>query len=281
MLDRAGFDLGPVSDELEQNRNIVIKHFSQQRRQLLFSPFQVLPPDEMLKMFPMMHLSRHKSIANQSDKVLSQNTVDKENTSQVIVLIPSSTRRIEPDKEIKLLFDKIGKEKENIDEAIDSIYGIFSDWNKDRFYPIVSKLLRSLGYNCEHTRAGVNYLRWDAIILDAEDSIPIEIKSPGEEEFISVKAIRQALENKVILLARRTYPTNPSTTSLVVGYNIPNDRSDVIRLIDDIYFTFGISIGVIDFKSLLRLAAVSSLEKKTPDFITLKQLRGFISVSTS
>jgi hypothetical protein len=45
------------------------------------------------------------------------------------------------------------------------------------------------------------------MIVDATDSIPIEIKSPGEEMELSVKALRQAVENKVILLSRNQFPT--------------------------------------------------------------------------
>lgn len=52
----------------------------------------------------------------------------------------------------------------------------------------------------------------------------VEIKSPTEEMHISVKAIRQALENKIILLSRKTYITTNKCSTYAVGYFPPNDR---------------------------------------------------------
>src|SRR5690606_22336524 len=139
------------------------------------------------------------------------------------------------------------------DEMVEVIARDLTDANRDKFYPLVASLFCALGYDCSATRAGVNYARWDAMISDPIDSIPIEIKSPGEEAFISIKAVRQALENKVILLSRGQYPTRWTTTSLVVGFNLPNDRAEVSGLIADIRNTFGVTIGVIDIRALLRL----------------------------
>lgn len=119
-----------------------------------------------------------------------------------------------------------------------------------------------MGFDCLASRPGDNGARWDAIIVDNERSIPIEIKSPTEEQHLSVKAIRQALENKIILLSRRTHPTTPETTSLSVGYYMPNDRAEVSQLISSIKTTYGFKIGVMDLKSLLSLA-VSILVDET------------------
>ena len=121
---------------------------------------------------------------------------------------------------------------------------------------------RCMGFDCLASRPGDNGARWDAIIVDNERSIPIEIKSPTEEQHLSVKAIRQALENKIILLSRRTHPTTPETTSLSVGYYMPNDRAEVSQLISSIKTTYGFKIGVMDLKSLLSLA-VSILVDET------------------
>ncbi len=54
--------------------------------------------------------------------------------------------------------------------------------NKGEFYPLVETLFRIIGVDCRKSRDGVNGERWDAMIRDAHKSIPIEIKSPGEEE---------------------------------------------------------------------------------------------------
>ena len=105
----------------------------------------------------------------------------------------------------------------DMETSIEYIMSQYADVNKDVFYPVVEKLFKVIGYDCELSRHGVNYKRSDAIIRSPKHSIPIEIKSPGEEKFLSVKAIRQALENKVILLARTAYPTEFKDTSLPSG----------------------------------------------------------------
>ncbi len=75
--------------------------------------------------------------------------------------------------------------------------------------------------------------------------------------------------------------TKPETTSLVIGYNLPNDRSEVLSLINDIYRAFGFKIGVIDFRALLKLAIVYVVENKQHDDRELKRLHGIIEVANS
>ncbi len=130
---------------------------------------------------------------------------------------------------------------------------------------------------------GVNNAREDALIVHAVHSIPVEIKSPGEEIEISVKGVRQALENKIILLAREGVPhaTTHATTTLVVGYNSPNDRSEVHELVGDIFATYRINIGVIDFTSLLRLALARVMAQAPLDLAAMFELRGVLDVQTA
>jgi hypothetical protein len=183
------------------------------------------------------------------------------------------------ESDILSLFEKLYKKEKNIDAVVEVIKEGFKEANKDVFYPFVSQLFRILGYDSEVSRAGMNYQRWDAIIIDDKKSIPIEIKSPGEEQFISVKAVRQALENKIILLAREQYPTTKEATSLVVGYHIPNDRSEVNGLISDIHKAFNVVIGVIDLRSLLLLVGKMLLEGKVHNKDDLAKLQGIIDVT--
>ena len=120
------------------------------------------------------------------------------------------------------------------------------------FYEVIGYILESIGFNkVSVTREGDTNNRMDAIIIDDAQSIPIEIKSPKEVEYVNIKSIRQALENKIVLLSRQFYPTTPETTSLSIGFNYPNVRSGVYELIDDIEATYNIKIGIIDFEDLL------------------------------
>ena len=147
------------------------------------------------------------------------------------------------------------------------------------FYPFVAMLFRVLGFDCQASRPGDNGARWDALIVDEANSIPIEIKSPTEEQHISLKAIRQALENKVILLSRETHPTKPETTSLVVGYYLPNDRAEVTNLLMDFMSVYGVKIGVIDLLTLLRISVSHIVNGSTFDHSLLVEMEGFADVA--
>ena len=108
--------------------------------------------------------------------------------------------------------------------------------------------------------------------------VPIEIKSPSEELFLSTKAVRQAIENKVILLARGGLETKRELTSLIVGYQIPNERGDMSTLIDDIHASFGLKIGVLDLRTLGLLAMRAVTSSVSIDEGQLSHLKGFLDV---
>lgn len=136
-----------------------------------------------------------------------------------------------------------------------------------------------MGFHCSFSRPGDNGARWDAIIDDPQRSIPIEIKSPTEEKHLSIKAIRQALENKIILLSRRTHITMPEVSTLAVGYYMPNERAEVTRLISDFKITYGYRIGVIDLKSLLSLSISILVDGKGFDREQLFKLEGLMNAN--
>ena len=114
----------------------------------------------------------------------------------------------------------------------------------------------------------------DAIIVDDKRSIPIEIKSPRETNYINIKSIRQSLENKIVLLSREFYPTTLNTTTLAVGFTYPNERSGVLELIEDIKSTFNINIGIIDFGGLLSLYYEKIINKEQIDLELIYNLQG-------
>ena len=142
----------------------------------------------------------------------------------------------------------------------------------------MTHLFQILGYRSEHSRPGVNYQRWDASVWIERHAVPVEIKSPTEEMFLSTKSVRQALENKVVLLSRGGLDTNRDLPSLVVGYRIPNERGDLSMLIDDIFKAYGLRIGILDLESLVTLALRSINEKVTIDPRQLASLCGFLNV---
>tara|TARA_B110000037_G_scaffold222288_1_gene296523 strand:- start:2132 stop:2719 length:588 start_codon:yes stop_codon:yes gene_type:complete len=143
------------------------------------------------------------------------------------------------------------------------------------FYEVIGDILEEIGFQkVSVTREGDTNNRMDAIIIDEKRSIPIEIKSPKEIEYINIKSVRQALENKIVLLSRKFYPTQKEVSSLAIGFEYPNDRSGVYEAIDDIYETFNISVGIISFGSLLRLFFEKTVNKKEIDLEEIYYLKG-------
>lgn len=149
---------------------------------------------------------------------------------------------------------QLHKKYKSVDQLVEYIVEEHINDKKTEFYPLVETLFRIIGVDCHKSRDGVNGERWDAMIRDSKRSIPIEIKSPTEEMHISVKAIRQALENKIILLSRKTYITTNECSTYAVGYFPPNDRAEVSDLIENIKKTFGYSIAVFDIGSLIKVS---------------------------
>lgn len=152
----------------------------------------------------------------------------------------------------------------------------YAQANQTVFYPLVADLFQILGYPCTASRKGDNAERWDAIVTDPAESVPIEIKSPMEEEHLSMKAVRQALENKIVLLSRKTHPTTMACSTLAVGFLPPNARADVAALIADIKTTYGILVAVIDFASLVTLAAQTLQNAAAPEASMIRRWEGIV-----
>lgn len=280
MLERAGFDVLPVKDQVQRCAETALAFLEQKDIAVLFSPFQDLEPEISRSIFPETFASVEsvQSVAlSLAEDFRRERTIK---TASVVNLVNDSQgSKIDVDEELIKWFKDTVEKQYSLEKAISYIFNNFEGINKEEFYPLVARLFRFLGYDCEHSRAGVNYQRWDAIIKHESESIPIEIKSPGEEEFISVKAVRQALENKIILLSRKSFPTKPDTTTLVVGYKLPNNRAEVVSLIDDIYKAYGVIIGIIDTRSLLVMVAAKIFNNKTINHEDLVKLHGVIEVS--
>lgn len=172
-----------------------------------------------------------------------------------------------------LVLEKL-MEDSTIDEFVSKGMIEFSRYTIE-FYEVIGELLQEIGFgNVSVTREGDTNNRMDAIIIDDRRSIPIEIKSPKEIEYINVKSIRQALENKIVLLSRKFYPTESDVTTLAIGYDYPNERSGVYEAIDDIFETFNIKIGIISFSSLLKIFYSKKKHNSSIDLELIYYLKG-------
>ncbi len=283
MLERGGFDLSSVTDQLRQEegafREALRSMGVAQDRPLLFSPFQSLSIADSSAIFP----SSGAALAGRSAVVVPDKTYVGRGPRDHLFVTPDFVRNEaeaegsdlnELKTELHVFMDAGG----TLDAAAQDFAESHRSDTQAKFYPLVTHLLRLLGFRSDCSRLGVNYQRWDACVWLDELAVPIEIKSPTEEQFLSTKAVRQAIENKVILLARGGLNTTWNATSLIVGYQIPNERGDLSTLIDDIHITFGIKIGVIDLRTLGLLAMRAVREAISIDAVQLSGLKGFLDV---
>ncbi|GAW87645.1 hypothetical protein bplSymb_SCF12401P003 [Bathymodiolus platifrons methanotrophic gill symbiont] len=130
---------------------------------------------------------------------------------------------------------------------------------------------------CDIPPHGVNSRRWDAILLSDDDSIPIEIKSPTEEMNLSVKAIRQALENKIILQSRKSEKNKWPTCTLAIGFELPNKRAEVLELINDIKKIYDINIAIFGIEYLLKISVNCISENRKIEFSELINKKGILN----
>ena len=276
MLERGGFDLETMGSSVIQEEAALYELGI--RGEPMFSPFQQLSRNTIAMHAPEMVLTEGIDAASvEETRAIGGVAVPRVTPFSMLVQV-GAVGFVAPDRTketVKILREALAKAKGIIPVAVEKLAKRFEQVNKDVFYPLVTDLFTVLGFECCLSRAGVNYARADAMIVDREASIPIEIKSPGEEREISVKGVRQALENKIILLARKAHNTQAETTSLVIGFNPPNERSEVNELLEDIHRTFGVNIAVMDFRTLLCLALQSVLADRRvvmPGFQTMKGL---------
>lgn len=281
LLESGGFDINPIKEIISNDLSILNKYGN-----ILFSPYQTINSnivDNALSDFIIRPES--KSIQNQSDNTLFssidiiEDTVHKTITKSTIQLYQDDKyKNTNNENKTYLELMELYSNYNNINDTIKYFCEAHSADNQDIFYPLIGDLFNIIGLNCRVSRKGDNYQRFDAIIIDEIYSIPIEIKSPGEELNLSTKAVRQALENKIILLSRKHFNTQFDTISLAVGFNLPNDRSDVTRLIEDIKSTFKINISLLDLETLATLAIKAIINNEFISIDDLSTSGGIINV---
>ena len=280
MLYRSGYDISAVTDKVEYDQKYCGDIL--QGKDILFSPYQMLRNATVNDALGFSVLNSNKSVYSvhqYESSVLDRHAAYKIKEIELITSSSSLNYSDDENNDVICEMQMLKKSGYSSKQIVDKIFNDYRHATQSDFYPIVVKLFRLLGLNCVLSRPGDNGSRWDAIIVDRERSIPIEIKSPTEQEHLSVKAIRQALENKIVLLSRKTYKTKPDVTSLAVGYYMPNERAEVNSLIVDIRSTFGYKIAVIDFYSLIVLATKVTVESKTFDKEVLYYMEGLYSAN--
>lgn len=283
MLERSGFDIEPVGERIVEADAIAAPAFGRlgtDGHNLLFSPFQSLSLSDIATAFSarvqtvqVEEVAGGEAVAaapdgrdDRSHLFVHPNMVAAEGAGAGG---PEALRA-----ELAGLLDAYG----NIEVTAAAFAENHAGDTQTAFYPLVTHLFQILGFESDYSRAGVNYQRWDAYVMADGYALPVEIKSPTEEVMLSTKAVRQALENKVILLSRGGLETRPELASLVVGNRLPNERGEMSNLIDDVFKAFGLRLGVIDLTTLAHLALRAVRDGVTIDAGQLSQLRGFLDV---
>lgn len=279
MLERAGFDLSPARAAMDADRTQLSAQGVTTDPDPWFSPFQQITRAETIAAFS--HLSAAPTVSGTGRTINSQGDHGRISERARVRFVPAGvpvavdTETVLVERELRAdLTTSVGSRP----RAIEAFAERHARDNQDVFYPLVATLFRLIGFECRISRRGVNYDRADAMIVDATDSIPIEIKSPGEEMELSVKALRQAVENKVILLSRNQFPTRRETTTLAVGFNAPNSRSEVRELIGDIHRAYGFNVGVLDLRALAALAITAILTGSKLNLDGFTEMKGVANV---
>ena len=283
MLDRSGFDISSAAHLSNRSDPPLIRARRvlsiRPDQALLFSPFQTLTIEDARTIFHSQGSAaplprRRRRPAKMRDTIRARHRTR-------LTFSASESSPAGAGASLAALREELNAAGADGRTEHDAAQRFLRDHQSDAqtvFYPLVRDMFRLLGLHCETSRAGVNYQRWDACLWIGKLAVPIEIKSPAEEEVISTKAFRQAVENKIVLLARKSLTTDVDATSLIVGFRTPNDRSDLLLLIDDVFDTFGIRVGVIDLETLTIACLRRLRDKKVVDVEGIAQLRGMLYV---
>jgi hypothetical protein len=271
LLEIAGFDITDIRKEKSEWDQVTEKMLG---HRVLFSPYQAIGPDELRKVFAT------QPPASKRESIYSPSITYEHKSYDAAYLALNEAEYTVSETHVENTFIKDIEpflEAYSESEIISKLKSKYSTYSKDKFYPLIGNIFSVLGLDCEISPHGVNSRRWDAVIKSNDDSLPIEIKSPTEELNISVKAIRQAVENKIILQSRKSLKNKRPSTSLAVGFDLPANRAEVSQLISDFKSVFEIDIAVIGIDYLLKLAIKCLRNNYTLSFDELSTKAGIIN----
>lgn len=279
MLQHAGYILSDDQSEQLKNDSQRISHILS-GKELLFSPYQTISADEVDRALGISVEASEPAEISQEELPapfrIAEFELGETITGDDLKIGGDISSFRQSARKLYDYLDHTIANSKSKKHAVSYLFESYRGSKQDSFYPLIADLFSIIGFPCRESRAGDNGARWDAIIVDSKDSIPIEIKSPTEEEYLSLKAVRQALENKIILLSRQHHNSRRETTSLVVGYHLPNSRAEVSTLIDYFYHSYQVRIGLIGLETLLELAVESVSSQRQPQKNSVIELKGIL-----
>lgn len=142
------------------------------------------------------------------------------------------------------------------------------------FYPLVASYLQVLGFSATASNMGDTSSRADVTIKTDLGTVPIEVKSFTEVEFINLKSVQQAFENKLLTARQDQVSKLNNLSSLAIAFSYPSDRTRLDQLIEDVDGAFGIRIGIISLPRLLETIIAVSCGKLNFDKNSILGLKG-------
>lgn len=277
MLKRADFLVEQELSDMQKEKDVARDKYGTE--EVLFSPYQYFDSQSIQELLPEYELEvGDEKVDFSVGEANARRYVFK--SSKEVELIDASKNEARHNKAASTLLNTLKESGDNVDVATKRMNDTIVSMKQVDFYPFVAELFQIiLASDARAPQAGVNNERFDVIIPNSEYSIPVEVKSPTEEMMISVKAIRQAVENKVVMVSRygTPYPTHFDISTFAVGYTIPNERSDVYRLIEDIYSTYKINVAIADTATLISAAYYCLLNEKSYQISDFMNVRGVIN----
>lgn len=272
MFKRANFEVEEEIKKYDELLNTIKEKYK--KEDVLFSPYQFFSKNELENILPQYSISG--GIYRRDTSIDAKDNFIQLKSEMMIKAKESIGTKNE--NICNELLDRIRNANLCVDDAVEVFLREIEKMKQDKCYPLIADLL---GFIFDREAfappAGNNNMRYDVMIPDETYSIPVEVKSPTEIPMISTKAIRQALENKVLLLARKPFPTTYEISSFACGFLLPNDRSDVYKMIEEIHETYGINIAILDMESIIRAAFACAQTKSYYEISDFIGKRGVIN----
>lgn len=234
----------------------------------LFSPYQMIP-ETNVEWFMGGAVRKHPDF--EYDRLAVINSQISLRDLRLNTIYVSSVGSFSASDQVtRQLRDEISvmySEGKSICDMAEAICGKYQNSEKQQFYPMVHALLNISGLECKGELA-----RFDAYCVYNDHIIPVEIKSYTESHAYNAKGVRQAIENK-ILSYDANKPNDVEYASILIGFEHPENDTDVRSLIDQAYDKFRVKVIVCELKTLAKMAARRLTENKMLDFDTI--LKGY------
>ena len=242
-------------------------------KKIIFSPYQLLPESNVNWL---LGKSIRRPPIKREDQIRE---IESHFSDTNLTLKPTFSTQEEYDTFIKThisksnIIEEILKSKESRCSKSDLINELmdrhkYSD--KEQFYPFVHSILNAMGLDCKGEIG-----RMDAYIEFDRHVIPAEIKSFTETPAYNLKGLRQAVENKI-------YSYNDDTdinyASLVIGYNHPEQDTDIKNFIQSAFNELGVKIITCDLLTLIKLCISVVWDEQSVDFNELFNSYGILAL---